>query len=89
MDAYRLGSKFRVNETSLSEPYSVQLKAAMKQKRLVMLGKMYFSPELSSSIYSIEKARENSHCPRNHADQCLSYISSPLAYSNTLFLKLR
>ena len=39
---YRLGSRFRVNETSqISERYSVQMKAAMKQKRFVMLGQMY------------------------------------------------
>ena len=44
MDAYRLGSRFRVNETSqISERYSVQMKAAMKQKRLVMLVQMYLS----------------------------------------------
>ena len=39
---YRLGSRFRVNETyQISERYSVQMKAAMKQKRLAMLGQMY------------------------------------------------
>ena len=31
-----LGSRFRVNETSqISEDYSVQMKAAMKQKKIV------------------------------------------------------
>ena len=40
----RLGSRFRVNETSqIAERYSVQIKASMKQKRLVMLGQMYLS----------------------------------------------
>ena len=40
----RLGSRFPVNETSqISERYSVQMKTAMKQKRLVMLGQMYLS----------------------------------------------
>ena len=39
---YRLGSRFPVNETShISERYSVQMKTAMKQKRLVMLGQIY------------------------------------------------
>ena len=43
-DHNRLGSRFRINETSqISEHYSVQMKAVMKQKRLVMLGQMYFS----------------------------------------------
>ena len=38
----RLGSRFRVNETSqIAGCYSVQMKAAMKQKRLLMLGQMY------------------------------------------------
>ena len=38
----RLGSRTRVNETSqISERYSVQMKAAMKQKRLAMLDQMY------------------------------------------------
>ena len=41
---YRLGSRFRVNETSqISDRYSVQMKAAMKQNRLVILGQMYLS----------------------------------------------
>ena len=40
----RLGSRFRVNETyQISDRYSVQIKAAMKQKRLVMLVQMYLS----------------------------------------------
>ena len=39
-----IGSRFRVNETSqISERYSVQMKAAMKQKRLAMLDQMYLS----------------------------------------------
>ena len=34
----KIASKFCVNETSqISERYSVQIKSAMKQKRLVML----------------------------------------------------
>ena len=42
--AYRLGSRFRVNETSqISERNSVQMKAAMKQKRLAILDHMYLS----------------------------------------------
>ena len=42
--ACRLGSRFGVNETSqISEHNSVQMKAAMKQKRLVMLGQMYLA----------------------------------------------
>ena len=41
---YRLGSRFRVNETSqTSERYSVQMKAAIKQKKFMMLSQMYFS----------------------------------------------
>ena len=41
---YRLGSRFLVNETyQISDCYSVQMKAAMKQKRLVMLGQVYLS----------------------------------------------
>ena len=41
---YRLGSRFRVNETSLiSERYIVQTKDAMKQKSLVLLGQRYCS----------------------------------------------
>ena len=40
----RLGSRFRVNKTSqISERYSVQMKAAMKQKRFVILVQMYLS----------------------------------------------
>ena len=40
----RLGSRFRFNETSqILERYSVERKAAMKQKRLVMLDQMYLS----------------------------------------------
>ena len=36
--------QYRVNETSqISEHYSVQMKADMKQKRLVMLGQIYLS----------------------------------------------
>ena len=42
--SYRVGSRFRVNETSqISESYSVQMKAAMKQKKLAILGQMYLS----------------------------------------------
>ena len=41
---YRLGSRFCVNETSqISERCSVQMKAAMRQKRSVMLDQMYLS----------------------------------------------
>ena len=37
-------SRFRVNATSqISERYSVQVKAAIKQKRLAMLDQMYLS----------------------------------------------
>ena len=40
----RLGSRFRVNETSqIAGCYSVQMKTAMKQKILLMLGQMYLS----------------------------------------------
>ena len=40
----RLGSRFRVNKTSpISERYSVQMKAAMKQKRFMMLAEIYLS----------------------------------------------
>ena len=40
----RLGSRFRVYETSqISGRYSVQMKAAVKQKRLAMLDQMYLS----------------------------------------------
>ena len=38
----KFASGFSVNETSqISERYSVQMKAPMKQKRLVMFGQMY------------------------------------------------
>ena len=40
----RVDSRFCINETSqISEHYSVQMKAVMKQTRLVMFGQMYIS----------------------------------------------
>ena len=60
----RLGSRFRVNETSqISERYSVERKAAMKQKRLVMC-QMYLS--------KIEYPKHDSHSAFGHKRLCYS-----------------
>ena len=41
---YKQGSRFCVNATiQISKRYSGQMQASMKQKRLMMLGQMYFS----------------------------------------------
>ena len=76
----RLGSRFRVNETSqISERYSVQIKAPMKQKRLVMFGQMYLS--------MIECPKHYWHTAFSHKRLCywrfflFSMLSDLLIYS--------
>ena len=61
----RLGSRFRFNETSqILERYSVERKAAMKQKRLVMLGQMY--------LLTIEYPKHDWHSAFGHKRVCYS-----------------
>ena len=82
----RLCSRFRVNETSqISERYSVHMKVAMKQRRLAILGQMYFS--------MIEYPKHDWHSAFGHKMLCYSratagtFILNLLYYSSSFLSK--
>ena len=75
---YRLGSRVRVNETSqYLERYSVQMKAAMKQKILVLLGQMYLS--------MIEYPNHDWHSAFDHKGLCYSRATAGTFNLNLLY----
>ena len=74
----KIASKFCVNETSqISERYSVQIKAAMKQKRFVILVQMYLS--------MIEYAKHDWDSEFGHKRLCYSRATAGIFILNLLY----
>ena len=74
----KLGSRFRVNETSqILEPYSVQMKAAMKQKKIEILVQMYLS--------MIEYPKDDCDSAFGHKRLCYSRATAGTFILNLLY----
>ena len=78
----RLGSRFWVNETSqISERYSDQIKATMKQKSWLMLGLMNFS--------MIEYPKDTLHSSFGHKRLCYKRATAGTFILNLLYCLIK